>query len=199
MNAKSSAKSNAKSSAKLHAKPARHARYAWLLLSPFVLSLVVFFVFALARTVGYSFTQYDLFSAPVWQGLANYRALFVDPLFIRACINTFSFSVIVTGLQTVLAMLLAVVVNAPIRGQSVFRTIYYLPSVMSSAAITLIFIWFYQKHGFLNAMLSSVFTYLPALMLFALAALTCQISLCVLAYLQQRKADMNIHYRCALV
>lgn len=133
--------------------------YGWILIGPFVLSLAAFFAFALARTFTYSFTQYDLFSPPVWVGINNYLQLFQDELFIKALTNTIAFSLIVTIVQTLLALSLAVLVNANIRGKGFFRTVFYIPSIMSSAAVTLIFVWFYQKNGFLNNFLSAINSY----------------------------------------
>ena len=139
-----------------HSQSLKRNLYGWLLIGPFVLSLVAFFAFALVRTFGYSFTQYDLFSAPQWVGLENYLQLFQDTMFIKAFTNTISFSVVVTVLQTALALMLAVLINGNIRGKGFFRTVYYIPSIMSSAAVTLIFVWFYQKNGFLNDFLSGL-------------------------------------------
>lgn len=130
----------------------RQQVYGWLLAGPFVLTLLVFFLYALVRTVYFSFTDYDLFSDAVWVGLSNFKALLSDDLFLLSLANTIWFSLIVTGVQTVLALGLAILVNSKIRGKSFFRTAFYLPSILSSAAVTLIFIWFYQKNGYLTAL-----------------------------------------------
>lgn len=130
--------------------------YGWMLVLPFVITLVVFFVFALIRTVKYSFTDYDLFSPANFVGIDNFLNLLTDELFIRATINTVSFSLVVTMTQTVLALGLAVLLNSRIKAKSFFRTAFYVPSILSSASVTLIFIWIYQKNGFLNGFLSQL-------------------------------------------
>ncbi|MBC7004823.1 sugar ABC transporter permease [Photobacterium sp. BZF1] len=155
----------------------REQVYGWLLAGPFVLTLVVFFLYALVRTVYFSFTEYDLFSEAVWVGLNNFVALFKDDLFLLALGNTVAFSVIVTVIQTVLALGLAILVNSKIRGKSFFRTAFYLPSILSSAAVTLIFIWFYQKNGYLNGFLTSVAANSPYLTCFVITAVICQLVL----------------------
>ncbi len=134
----------------------RHQMYGWLLAGPFVLTLLVFFIYALVRTFYFSFTDYNLFSEAVWVGFANFSALLTDKLFIKSFFNTIGFSVVVTTIQTVLALALAILVNSKIRAKGFFRTAYYLPSIMSSSAVALIFIWLYQKNGFLNGMLTSL-------------------------------------------
>lgn len=144
----------------------RHQVYGWLLAGPFVLTLVVFFFYALVRTVYFSFTQYDLFSEAVWIGLDNFTALLTDELFLLSLANTVWFSLIVTCVQTVLALGLAILVNSKIRAKSFFRTAFYLPSILSSAAVTLIFIWFYQKNGYLNGFVTDVVNHFPHLSCF---------------------------------
>jgi multiple sugar transport system permease protein len=63
---------------------------------------------------------------------------------------------IVVPTQTFLAILLAVLLNAPMRMKQFFRTIFYAPSVTSSVVITLIFVWFYLKSGYANFLLQNI-------------------------------------------
>lgn len=152
----------------------RQQVYGWLLVGPFVLTLVIFFLYALIRTVYFSFTEYDLFSEAVWVGLGNFKALLSDDLFLLSLANTIWFSLIVTSIQTVLALGLAILVNSKIRAKSFFRTAFYLPSILSSAAVTLIFIWFYQKNGYLNGFVTDVVNHFPHLSCFVLIAMATQ-------------------------
>ena len=75
---------------------------------------------------------------------------------------------IVTLLQTALALGLAIVVNGGFWGKNFFRIAFYVPSILSSASVTLVFIWFYQKNGFLNGILSGVASNYPLIMLFTI-------------------------------
>lgn len=155
----------------------RQQVYGWLLAGPFVLTLLVFFLYALVRTVYFSFTDYDLFSEAVWVGLSNFKALLSDDLFLLSLANTIWFSLIVTGVQTVLALGLAILVNSKIRAKSFFRTAFYLPSILSSAAVTLIFIWFYQKNGYLNGFITDLVNHYPYISCFFAVAVVCQVLL----------------------
>jgi multiple sugar transport system permease protein len=128
----------------------RNNRDALLFLSPFLLSFTIFFLYAFVNALRYSFTDYNLFNTPSWVGLTNYVRVFRDPDFIRAIVNTLAYSFIVTAVQTFLALLLAVLLNQKLRGIPFFRTLYYLPSILSSAAVTLIFLWLWQRNGFIN-------------------------------------------------
>jgi multiple sugar transport system permease protein len=86
----------------------REAVTAYAFLAPFIFTIVVFFGYAFVRTIYYSFTDYDLFKAPNFVGLSNYTSIITEQLFRVALSNTLTFSFIVTALQTIGALLLAV-------------------------------------------------------------------------------------------
>ncbi|PII37818.1 ABC transporter permease [Sinorhizobium meliloti CCBAU 01290] len=140
-------------------------RSGWLFVLPFTISMMLFFVYAIVRTAYYSFTDFDLFKAPNFVGMSNYTALVSDELFLLALRNTISFSLIVTTTQTVLALGLAVLVNHAVRARDSFGGV--LPaSIMSSAAMTLIFLWLFQRNGFMTAIVSVVLAYRQHILLF---------------------------------
>jgi len=146
----------------------------YVLLAPFLFTLIVFFGYAFVRVFYFSFTEYDLFSAPRWVGLRNYIAVFSDMDFTRALKNSLTFMIIVTAAQTVLALLLAIVLNQRLRGIKFFRAAYYMPSVASSVVVTLIFIWFFQRQGVLNFVLTKVSEYAWIILLFLAGAAVLQ-------------------------
>ncbi len=122
----------------------------YILLAPFIFHIVAFFGYAFARTLYFSFTEYNLFASPRWVGVRNYVDLFRNVQFGRALKNSIQFAVIVTLAQTFLALILAVVMNSKVRGIRFFRAAYYMPSVTSSVVITLIFMWLFQRGGVIN-------------------------------------------------
>jgi multiple sugar transport system permease protein len=85
-----------------------------------------------------------------FQGLGNYEAALSDPIFIKAVSNTFYYVVIWVPLTMALGLFLAVLVNQKLRGQTFFRATYYFPSLASSAAITVVWIFLLQPAGFFN-------------------------------------------------
>lgn len=147
---------------------------ALLFLAPFLLTLAVFFLYATARAVYFSFTNYDLFNAPQWVGWQNYRDLFRDENFLTALRNSLVFAFVVTLVQTVGALVMAATLNQRIRGLSFFRTAFYTPSITSSVVITLIFLWLYQRRGVFNYLATQVQTYLPQVLAFVLAVVALQ-------------------------
>ncbi len=150
------------------------ALYALALLFPFLFTLGVFFLYAFLRAVYFSFTDYNLFDPPRWVGLGNYLRLLQEPLFLTALKHTLLYSLLVTSLQTFFALLLAVALNRPLRGIGFFRTVYYLPSVISTAAASLLLLWLFQRTGLVNQGLSLFLSYLPHLLVLSLLFLALQ-------------------------
>jgi multiple sugar transport system permease protein len=135
----------------------------WFLL-PFLIGILVFFAFAFGRTVYFSFTNYNLFQKNDFVGFQNFVDVPRDSLFISALINTFSFAILTTLIQTVGALLLALVMNQQMRGVGFFRTAYYFPSIASSAVTTLIFLWLFRPTGLVSYFSTSVANYAPLLL-----------------------------------
>lgn len=128
-------------------------------IAPALLILIVFLFIPMFFTLWMSFRDWGgitppSFSTPV--GLEWYqKLLFQDNIrrseFFLAFKNTFYYAVGVVPTQTVLALMLAVVANsAVLRFKGFFRTTFYFPSITSSVAIGLIFLWIYQTGGILN-------------------------------------------------
>jgi len=147
---------------------------ALLFLLPFLAVLGVFFVYAAARAAYFSFTDYDLFNAPEWVGLANYRALFEDDMFLYALRNSLIFAAAVTAMQTVGALLTATALNRRIRGIDFFRSAFYMPAVTSSVVITLIFLWLFQRRGAINYLISTVQANAPLILTFLVTLVVAQ-------------------------
>lgn len=132
----------------------REALTAYAFISPYLIITLIFTIGVIAFAVYISFTQYNLFSSPEWVGLRNYVEAITKQDFRRSLVNVSWYVLIVVPTQTALAILLAVLLNTPIRGQRFFRTVFYGPSVTSSVVISMIFWWLYLKTGFLNLFLT---------------------------------------------
>lgn len=119
---------------------------------------VIFLTFSFAGMIfdfWISFHSWDVISTPKSVGTANYNYIFhIDPVFWTAIGNTVEYSIIVVTFQTVIAFTLALIVNQNIRGKTFFRTMFYFPSVTSSVAITLLFMYLFNNLGLVNAVLA---------------------------------------------
>lgn len=174
----------------------RHGREllpALLFLSPFLLVLGIFFAYATARAIYFSFTDYDLFSAPQWVGLANYRALLRDDMFLLALRNSLVFAAVVTTAQTIGALLTATALNRKVRGLSFFRAAFYMPAVTSSVVITLIFLWLFQRLGAINYLINQVRVNSPLILLFMAALVLAQAVQVAVERVQQRRRPGPLH------
>ncbi|GAC1349982.1 MAG: sugar ABC transporter permease [Ktedonobacteraceae bacterium] len=137
---------------------------AYLFLTPYLLVLFVFLIFVSAYGIGLSLFRVDIgFTTPEFVGLQNYQRLFeqlfTDPslsLFWISMLNIFKFVIVIVIGQTILALVLAMILQASIFGKGIFRTIFYIPAVTSSVATALIFLWLYNPDGLINYVLSLV-------------------------------------------
>lgn len=127
----------------------------YVFLAPFLLGLGVFVLWPLLEAFYLSFHSYDLFSPPRFVGFDNYIYLLKTNDFWRSILNTTLYTVVVVTLQTCLSILLALVMDQKIRGKTFFRVAFFLPSVTSSVAISLIFMFIFFKNGVLNQALAA--------------------------------------------
>lgn len=159
----------------------RDALSAYTFLLPYLLVMGIFTLIATVTALYLSFFYVDFgFTEPIWYGLKNYQIIWYDLThdgdFLNALINAIKYTVGVVTLQTVLSLALALLLNTKIKGRGIFRTVFYLPALTSSVAISLIFLWLYNQNGAINYVLSLLhipphnwlndpLTALPAIML----------------------------------
>lgn len=127
-----------------------------LSLLPGTLLFLVFFAIPLVVVVVTSFSQWGVLAFS-FDGLANYRELLHDSVFWRATVNTALYAAAGVFVQIPLAILVAVILSSRVRGWRVFRTILFIPVVISGAAYALIFSSFYNaSYGPLNRIVGLV-------------------------------------------
>jgi multiple sugar transport system permease protein len=126
--------------------------------TPAVVLLIVFVVVPLALTFALAFTDARLVSpTPArFVGLRNFTRLFEDPVFFKSLRNTVYFTAVVVPLQAGLALVLALLVNAKVRGVNFFRTVYFLPVVTSMVVVSLLWTFLYRQDGLINHVLSAL-------------------------------------------
>ena len=130
----------------------------WLgvLLLPTIIGLIFGALGSIVATTGLSFLKWDLISPASWNGLDNLLGSFQDDLFLRSIRVTFTFSAMYVPGVIVFSLLVALLLNRQLRGVSIFRTLYFLPSVTSAIAVGLVWSWIYANdNGLLNRLLQS--------------------------------------------
>jgi multiple sugar transport system permease protein len=129
-----------------------------LMVSPAVLLLIVFFFVPVGLCFALAFTNARLISPEPAKviGFENFSRLFSDPLFWKSLRNTFYFAIVVVPLQAGFALLLALLVNAKIRGVNIFRTLYFVPVVTSIVVVSILWRFMYQPDGLVNNLLQTL-------------------------------------------
>ncbi|MGW8564632.1 carbohydrate ABC transporter permease [Isoptericola sp. NPDC055881] len=115
-------------------------RLALLFILPATIGLLVFYFWPLVRGVWLSFTSWDLLSPAEFVGLDNYRAMVADPVFWNAVRVTLLYVVINIGLQTVVALVLAVLMQRLSRS-TLLRSLVLAPYLVSNVVAALVFLW----------------------------------------------------------
>jgi multiple sugar transport system permease protein len=125
--------------------------------SPAIIGLLWFTAYPLLSSLYYSFTSYSIFGSYKWLGLTNYSQLLSDPNWWTSLYNTFYILIFAVPLGIVFALLLALLLNLKARGISVYRTIFYLPSIMPIVAASVVWGYvFNPQYGILNSVLRTV-------------------------------------------
>ena len=131
---------------------------AYLFLLPSIIVFVVFVFFPLFFSFYASFTRWNLPFKPEFNGLENYRYLFTReisaPEFLRAIRNSLFYALGVP-LNMAISLAVATLLNQRLRAVSLFRTAYFLPTITSTAAISVVWLWIYHPadYGLLNSIL----------------------------------------------
>jgi multiple sugar transport system permease protein len=117
----------------------RQAVEGYLFASPWILGFLLFTLGPMVASVWISLHSWNVLTAPTAVGLANYhKAFFDDPRFWKSLVNTVYYAFVSVPLGMCWALLVAVLLNQKVRGLAVFRTIFYLPSVVAGVATALV-------------------------------------------------------------
>jgi multiple sugar transport system permease protein len=135
----------------------------YLFASPWILGFLAFTLVPIVLSFYYSFCRYDVLRPPMFIGFQNYRyLLFESEKFYKAIYNTIYYTVLRVPLVMIGSLLLAMLVARPRRGVNLARTIYYMPSIITGVALSVIWLWMYNpKFGLVNRALALVGLPLP--------------------------------------
>ncbi|MER6948215.1 sugar ABC transporter permease [Nonomuraea sp. NPDC000554] len=122
--------------------------------SPWLVGLLVLTAGPVLASLYYSFTDFNLFESPEWVGLDNYARLLADDRFMTALWNTVYLTVFGVPVMLALALLVALALNFPVRGQPLYRAIVYLPAIVPIVTATYLWRWMLNaQYGYLNQLL----------------------------------------------
>jgi len=152
----------------------------WIFISPWVFGFLLFTAGPMVYSLVLSFFDWNLLDPASFVGLDNYQKAAADPLLGQAIKVTLLYAVLSVPLSTALSLAVALLMNTKVRGIHFFRTVWYLPSLVTGVAQTILFLWvFNPTYGLLNGVLdvfgvhgpawfNSTFWSLPAVVLMSL-------------------------------
>jgi multiple sugar transport system permease protein len=136
---------------------AREAIECYIFMLPVILGLLLFYLGPMIASLYFSFTDYNMLSPAEWIGLQNYRDLAEDDIFWKSLRVTVMYSTVSVPLVLLAALALALLLNQKFKGVTAFRTMYYLPTVMSGVAVATLWKWIFNTdYGILNLLLDKV-------------------------------------------
>jgi multiple sugar transport system permease protein len=128
-----------------------------LFCSPWLIGLSLFLLYPLAAALYYSLCDYSVLLPPVFIGFENYRDLIRDELFWKSLGNTVYYALGSVGLGSLVSLGLALLLNSKVKGLALYRTIFFLPSLMPVVAGSLLWMWMYNgESGIINTALRSI-------------------------------------------
>lgn len=129
----------------------------WLIVSPWVFGFAMFTLGPMIYSLWLSFLNWDLINPAKFVGIENYQKAASDPLLGQAIKVTLIYAVVSVPLQTVLSLGVALLMNMEVRGINFFRTVWYLPSLVTGVAQTVLFLWvFNPNYGLVNGILRAL-------------------------------------------
>ena len=135
----------------------RQALWCYVFMAPAILGLLLFSLGPMIASLWLSFTSYDLLSSPEWVGTENYVNLAQDPLFRKSLSVTLIYGLVAVPCTMLIALVLAIMLNAKIPALPFFRSAYYLPSVISGVAVATLWKWMFNgEYGLINAGLARI-------------------------------------------
>lgn len=136
----------------------------YLFIGPWLVGFIAFSIIPIVMSLYYSFTSYDLLSAPVWVGLKNYVTIFTgDSRFVKAATVTFEFVFLSVPLRLIFALFVAMLFKGSRRATGFYRAVYYIPSVVGgSVAIAIIWKHIFGRNGVFNSALLALGWMAPA-------------------------------------
>lgn len=137
----------------------RNLRNGLLFISPWLLGFCVFDIYPLIASMYYSFTDYNVLTSPGWVGTANYHELFFqDDLFWKSLWNTVYFTAFSVPACLAASILIAILLNMKLPGMPIFRTIFFLPSIVPIVASAVLWLWVLNPDsGLVNSLLHQFF------------------------------------------
>ncbi len=141
---------------KAHRNSRSEMTWGYIMVAPTIIGLLVLNIYPFIDTIKLSFSKTLPFGLYELRGAENYIEMFASPEFWRANLNTLYFCLLTVPVGIFLALIVAVMLNAKIKGQSAFRAIFFLPMVVAPAAVAMVWKWMFNtEYGIINSVIGS--------------------------------------------
>jgi len=137
----------------------KEAIYGYIFILPWIIGFLAFTAFPMLYGAYISFTDYSGLADPEWVGLDNYQRLFsgADKLVVKSLENTAWYVAAAVPASLVVGLALALLLNQPVRGIALFRTLFYMPSVVPVVASIAVLMWVaHARFGLINVLLAEI-------------------------------------------
>lgn len=127
----------------------------FILILPWLIGFLIFKAYPFLSSLYYSFTDWNLFKGGSWIGIQNYVTAFTNPKNVKALQVTFIYAFMTVPLKLIFALFIAYILNFKIKGVGLFRTAYYIPSILGgSMAIAVLWRAMFKNDGVINRILT---------------------------------------------
>ncbi len=135
-----------------------------LFASPWFIGFILFTAYPILSSIYFSFTDYNILSDPYWIGTENYIEMFNwDPAFWKSLWNTFYYVLFSVPLGISIGLMIALILNADIKSIAVYRTMYYMPSIVPIVAGSILWAWMFNpNYGLLTLAVEAIGLQAPA-------------------------------------
>ncbi len=141
----------------MNLKEKSQLKWGYFFIAPAIIGLICFSFGPMLFSLGISFTKWDVITAKEFIGLDNYKALFHDPLFFNSLKVTLYYTLLSVPLITCVPLLIAMLLNTKVKGISIFRAIFYVPSIVPIVASAAVWMYIYNPmYGLLNSILKAL-------------------------------------------
>jgi len=129
----------------------------YLFIAPALFGFLAFTLIPVISVFAIGSLEWDILTPPKWAGLDNYINLFKDEVFLISLKNTLLWVLYYVPASIALSLALALAMNLPLKGISVYRTLLYIPVISPLIAVSLLFVWLYNPDfGLINFLLSKL-------------------------------------------
>lgn len=133
-------------------------KWGFIFIAPQIVGLLAFMLLPILCSFYLCFVEWDFINDAIFVGLRNFTAVFSDEIFWKALGNTFYMVIGIVPMTIILALLLAVCANRPMRGLGIIKASLFLPMVTSTVAISMVWYWLYAPdYGMINIVLYELF------------------------------------------